>query len=51
MKLCHYQVILNKLKRLGIIVNGKINQKFIPNVEEDGDSFKLLLLFEFNDTK
>jgi hypothetical protein len=43
----HFQVIMGKLRKNNLIVNGKINPRFIPNVEEDGDSFKLLLLFDF----
>lgn len=42
----HFQVIMGKLKKNNIIVNNKINPKFIPNVTEDKGIFKLLLLFD-----
>ncbi len=42
----HFQVIMGKLKRNNVIVNNKINPKFIPNVTEDKGIFKLLLLFD-----
>ena len=42
----HFQVIMGKLKRNNVIVNNKINPKFIPNVTEDKVIFKLLLLFD-----
>lgn len=42
----HFQVIMSKLKKNGLIVNDKINPKFIPNIEADEDSFKLLLYFK-----
>ena len=29
-----------------VIVDGKINPKFIPNINADNDAFQLLLLFE-----
>lgn len=42
----HFQVIMGKLRKNQIIVNGKLNPRFIPNVEKDSDSFKLLLYFK-----
>lgn len=42
----HYRVILGRLARNKIIVNGKINPRFIPNVVEDKGNFHLLLLFD-----
>ena len=42
----HFQVVMGKLRKAKVIVDGKINPKFIPRLEEDGDSFKLLLLFD-----
>lgn len=42
----HFQVIMSKLKKNGLIVDDKINPKFIPNIEADEDSFKLLLYFK-----
>lgn len=49
LQLAHFQVIMSKLKKQKIIVNEKINPKYIPlitkDVEEEG-SFRLLLVFE-----
>lgn len=42
----HFQVILGKLRKNKVIVDGKINPKFIPNINADNDVFQLLLLFE-----
>lgn len=42
----HFQVILGKLRKNKVIVDGKINPRFIPNIEEDSGTFKLLLLFD-----
>lgn len=47
--LSYFQVIMAKLKKNKIIVDNRINPRFIPNLEQDGDSFKLLLLFELKD--
>lgn len=42
----HFQVIMGKLRKNKVIVDGKINPRFIPNVDEDTGSFSLLLFFE-----
>lgn len=42
----HFQVIMGKLRENKIIENNKINQRFIPNIVEEDDNFKLLLLFD-----
>ena len=43
-----FQVILGKLKKVGIITNNKIDPKFIPKkLDHDDKSFQLLLLFDF----
>ena len=42
----HFQVIMGKLRKSGIIVNGNIHPKFIPNIKSDGDTFQLLLFFQ-----
>lgn len=42
----HFQVIMGKLRSSKVIVDGKINPRFIPNVVEEDGFFKLLLLFE-----
>ncbi len=42
----HFQVIMTKLKKSKMIDNGRINQKFIPRVEEGANNFQLLLSFD-----
>lgn len=46
LSLPHFQVIMGKLKKNKVIVDGRINPKFIPNVTEENGNFQLLLLFE-----
>lgn len=42
----HFQVIMGKLKKSKIFVNGRLNPKFVPNIKEENDSFQLLFLFD-----
>lgn len=42
----HFQVIMGKLRKNKVIVDGKINPRFIPNINGDTGAFQLLLLFE-----
>lgn len=42
----HFQVIMGKLRKNGVIEDGRINPKFIPNIDEETGNFQLLLLFE-----
>lgn len=42
----HFQVIMGKLRKSKIIVNGNINPRFIPNLKENEGVFQLLLLFQ-----
>lgn len=42
----HFQVIMGKLRKSKVIIDGKINQKFIPNIDEESEYFQLMLLFE-----
>nr|UWG27148.1 MAG: plasmid replication protein [Bacteriophage sp.] len=42
----HFQVIMGKLRKNKVIVDGKINPRFIPNIDEETGYFQLLLLFE-----
>lgn len=44
--LAHFQVIMSNLRKNGLIVDGKINPKFIPNITENSDMFTFLLLFD-----
>lgn len=42
----HFQVIMGKLRKNGIIVDGKLAPKFIPRLKEDATSLQLLLYFK-----
>lgn len=42
----HFQVIMGELKNSKVIIDNKINPKFIPNLIEEDGSFRLLLLFD-----
>ena len=44
----HFQVIMGKLRKNKVIVDGRINAKFIPNLNTEQGSFRLLLNFELN---
>lgn len=43
----YFQVIMVKLRKQKIIIDGKLNKRFIPNVEPNADSFRLTLYFDF----
>lgn len=40
----HFQVIMGKLRKNKVIIDGKINPRFIPNIDEETGIFQLLLL-------
>ena len=42
----HFQVIMGKLRKNKVIIDGKINPRFIPNIDEETGIFQLLLFFE-----
>lgn len=42
----HFQVIMGKLRKNKVIIDGKINPKFIPNIDESTGSFNLLFYFD-----
>lgn len=45
----HFQVIMGKLRKSKVILDDKINPKFIPkNIEEGDKSFQLLLHFDLD---
>ena len=45
----HFQVIMGKLRKARIIIDGKINPKFVPkNLNNDDKSFQLLLYFDLD---
>lgn len=44
-----FQVVLGKLRKNGVINNGKLNPKLLPkNINEGDNSFQLLLYFDLN---
>lgn len=45
----HFQVVMGKLRKHKVIINNRINPRFIPNVSPEDNNFKLLLLFDFNE--
>ncbi len=44
----HFQVIMGKLRKNRVIIDGKINPRYIPSVDEEKGSFKMMLLFDFS---
>ena len=42
----HFQVIMGKLRKNKVIIDGKINPRYIPSVDEENGSFKMMLLFD-----
>ena len=50
-KLSHFQVIMGKLRKHGIIVNDKINKRFIPNIKENAKDFRLIFYFDLDGFK
>ena len=44
----HFQVILGKLRKNKLIVDNKINKRFIPQLPENPKEFKLLLFFDID---
>ena len=48
LSLPHFQVIMGKLRKNKIIVDNKINPKFIPNITEENGVFQLLLFFDLS---
>lgn len=46
----HFQVIMGKLRKSKIIVNDRLNPKFVPKGMSDGDkSFQLMLYFDLSE--
>lgn len=43
----HFQIVMSKLRKNKVIVDNKINPRYIPNLQEDNGSFKMMLLFDF----
>lgn len=47
----YFQMLMSRLRKKKMIINGMINPKFIPRIEENSDSFQLLLSFNLNGQK
>lgn len=45
----HYKVILSKLRKQGIIIDGRFNKKFLPKLNKDAKEFTLMFHFKFKD--
>lgn len=43
----HFQIVMSKLRKNKVIIDNKINPRYIPKVEEGLESFKMMLLFDF----
>lgn len=43
----HFQIVMSKLRKNKVIIDNKINPRYIPNVKEENGSFKMMLLFDF----
>ena len=46
MSLAHFQVIMGKLRKNKVIIDNKVNPRFIPQITEDMESFPLLINFD-----
>ena len=42
----HFQVIMSKLRKNKVIIDNKLNRKFLPNLVKKDNTFYLLLYFE-----
>jgi hypothetical protein len=47
----HYTVMVSKFRRRHLIVDDRINARFIPNIKEEDGAFKLLFLFDLSSKK
>ena len=45
--LAHFQVIMGKLKKNGVLIGNRINPRYIPKINNEGN-FKLMFLFDFS---
>ena len=47
MTLPHFQIVMSKLRKSKVMIDNKINPRYIPNIKEENGSFKMMLLFDF----
>lgn len=45
----HFQVLMNDLRNKKVLVDGKINPKFIPIVDKKQNDYKLIVQFRFDE--
>lgn len=45
----YLQVLISKLRKHNILVDDKINRRFIPNIPDKPEDFRLMLLFQIKD--
>lgn len=43
----NFYMIMTRLKKKKLIINGRLNKKFIPVLKEGAKEFKMLVLFDF----
>lgn len=44
----NFFVLLSRIKKKKMIVDGKINKRFIPSLKDNAKEFKMLIYFELN---
>lgn len=49
LSMAHFQVIMGKLRKAGVIKDNELNSKIIPTLKPGAKDFKLLLFFEIED--
>ena len=42
-------IIFTKLRRCNVFVDGRINKRFIPNIEKGSKEYRLMLIFDVNE--
>ena len=45
----HFQVMIGSLRRNGVLLNNRINTKFIPSLQEGSDYLTLMFYFKIED--
>lgn len=43
----HFQIVMSKLRKNKVLIDNKINPRYIPKITEGSESFKMMLLFDF----
>lgn len=46
-----FNVVMSKLKRSDIIVDDKIDKRYIPNVQFNTDQYRLIVIFDVNENQ